>query len=545
MSGITLQLLADTNANSFTQASDAWNRVAASVDSSLDKFITASQYLPAAWPTGDAAQEKVAALRTELSNTHEPCQKISRALRTHGDTILSLQSMLADIQRECAAEGLTVDLAIGTVSSKDHLTDTAQAARVAGLVQSYSGQLLEILSRAKQLDLETVEALGQLPPAPGSSKTGPKITADDLAAMKGKTPAQVHDWWQNLSRDQQDQAIRDFPRVVGWMDGVPALDRDKANRIGLAQHKQNLQDRLADRSLGLDAQETYDELQRVETIEKGLAKLGPRGLLLGFDTSAYQGDGKVIMAMGDPDTARHTGVWVPGMGTTLGGNTLGNLDRIIKMNDQADALTRQQDGDVSTVYWLGYDAPEVPAANLSVVLSVRSVAGRDTYVDFMQGLRHTHESDVGHLVAMGHSYGTTVLGEAAATHQLPVDDIVTAGSPGMHVGSANDLMSDPRHVWAGASDSDPVPRSGALLDSGNPLVDSSPLLEFAESKADADHGLAPNDPTFGGNSWKADTPGHTHYWDNDTESLKNQARVLAGTYDQVTLNSGSIPENWR
>ncbi|GIF04633.1 alpha/beta hydrolase [Actinoplanes siamensis] len=543
MSGITLQLLADTNASSFTQASDAWGRMAAQLDASRDQLITATHYLPAVWPTGDAAQDKVAALQTELGDTHEPCLKISRALRTHADTILSLQSMLADIQRECAAEGLAVDLATGTVSSKDQLADTAQAARVAGLVSSYNRELGELLTRANSLNSETVEALGQLPPAPGSGKTGPKLTADDLAAMKGKTPAQVHDWWQSLTRGQQDQAIHDFPRVVGWMDGVPSLDRDKANRIGLAQEKQYLQDRLGTTLTWTERAVVDSQLEHLVGIEQALGRLGERGLLLGFDETAYNDDGKVIIAMGNPDTARNTGVWVPGLSTTLG-STAGNVDRIVDMNIAADKLTRYQTDDVSTVYWLGYDAPDVD--NLSVLGNARSVAGRDPYLNFMQSLRITHESDVGHLVAMGHSYGSTVVGEAAKTGSLPVDDIVVAGSPGMHVDSASQLMNDPRHVWAGASDSDPVARAGAWLDSNNEVMDSSPLIEFAENKADATHGLAPSDSTFGGNVWKADTPGHTHYWDNGSESLNNQARVLAGAYNKVTFaDSGQVPEDWR
>ncbi|GLW32991.1 alpha/beta hydrolase [Actinoplanes regularis] len=543
MSGITLQLLAETNANSFVQASDAWDRMAADLDASLDKFITASQYLPAAWPTGDTTQEKVAALRAEIGNTHEPCQKISRALRTHGDTILSLQSMLADIQRECAVEGLAVDLATGAVSSKNHLTDTTQAARVAGLLQSYGRQLGELLTRANDLDRETAAALAELPPTAGAGKTGPPITKNDLAGLTGKTPGQVRDWWESLTRDQQDQAIRDFPREVGWLDGVPAVDRDKANRIGLAQQKQYLQDRLATSLMWTERWHLEAELEHLGGIEQALGKLGRRGLLLGFDTSEYLGDGKLIIAMGNPDTARNTGVWVPGLSTTLG-STAGNVERIVDMNIAADKLTRYQADDVSTVYWLGYDAPDVD--NLSVLGNDRSVAGQDPYLNFMQGLRATHESDVGHLVAMGHSYGSTVVGEAAKTGNLPVDDIVVAGSPGMHVDSASQLMNDPRHVWAGASDSDPVARAGAWLDSNNEVMDSSPLIEFAETKADATHGLAPSDAAFGGNVWKADTPGHTHYWDNGSESLNNQARVLAGAYNKVTSAvSGQVPEDWR
>ncbi|MFI1995056.1 alpha/beta hydrolase [Actinoplanes sp. NPDC020271] len=543
MSEITLQQVAETNAASFSSAADAWSRVASNLDAGLEKYIAAGQYLPAVWPTGTAAEERFAALRTELSNTYEPCRKISSALRTHADTVLSLQGMLSDIQSECAAAGLAVDLATGTVSSKNHLTDATEAAQVAGLVQSYNGQLNELLTRARDLDRETAEALGQLPPPkPGSGKTGPKIAKEDLAALAGKNPAQVRDWWNSLTRDQQDQAIHDFPRDIGWLDGVPAVDRDKANRFGLDLEKQSLNDRLAAADSWYERQEVLHELGRVETIEKGLQKLGPRGLLLGFDTSAYSGDGKLVVALGNPDTARHTGVWVPGLSTTLD-STSGNIERIMKMNNAADALTRESSGDVSTVYWLGYDAPDLD--NASVFENERSMAGRDPYLDFMQGLRATHETDGGHLVAMGHSYGSTVVGEAAKTHQLPVDDIVVAGSPGMHVDSASDLMVDPKHVWAGASASDPVAHSGAWLDSNSDLVDSSPLKEFAETTADDLHGVAPDTPSFGANSWKADTHGHTHYWDDNSESLQNQSRVLAGVYNKVTLNNGTPPENWR
>ncbi|GAA2675482.1 alpha/beta hydrolase [Actinoplanes palleronii] len=543
-SGITLRLLADTNASSFTQASDAWDRVAAGLDSSLDNFIGASHPLAAVWPTGDAAQERVAALRTELSNTYQPCQKISRALRTHADTIISLQSMLADILRECAAEGLTVDLSTGSVSSANHLTDTAQAARVAGLVQSYRSQLGELLSRANALDQETVTALSGLPPTGATSRpAGPPITRTDVTGLGGRTPAQVHDWWESLTRDQQDQAIRDFPREVGWLDGVPASDRDKANRIGLEQEKQYLRDRLGTSLMWTERQQLESGLEHIEGIEQALGKLGPRGLLLGFDTSAYVGDGKVVIAMGNPDTARNTGVWVPGLSTTLG-STEGNIQRIFDVNKAADGFTPGQVGDVSTVYWLGYDAPDVD--NLSVLGNDRAMDGRDPYLNFMQGLRATHDSDVGHLVAMGHSYGSTVVGEAAKTGNLPVDDIVVAGSPGMHVDTASQLLNDPRHVWAGASDSDPVASAGAWLDSGNGLLDSSPLVEMAETKADATHGLAPSDPAFGGNVWNADTSGHTHYWENGSDSLNNQARVLAGAYNKVTLlDNGQAPEDWR
>jgi hypothetical protein len=50
----------------------------------------------------------------------------------------------------------------------------------------------------------------------------------------------------------------------------------------------------------------------------------------------------------------------------------------------------------------------------------------------VDSLRSTHEGHPTHLTAMGHSYGSTVVGEAAKTGGLPGDDIIVQGSPGMH-----------------------------------------------------------------------------------------------------------------
>jgi hypothetical protein len=39
-----------------------------------------------------------------------------------------------------------------------------------------------------------------------------------------------------------------------------------------------------------------------------------------------------------------------------------------------------------------------------------------------------------------------------------------------------------------------------------------------------------------------DTHGHSSYWDNDTRSLLNQARIVTGQYHRVTLDHGTAPE---
>ncbi|MDT5037191.1 MAG: hypothetical protein QOE03_2376 [Micromonosporaceae bacterium] len=43
------------------------------------------------------------------------------------------------------------------------------------------------------------------------------------------------------------------------------------------------------------------------------------------------------------------------------------------------------------------------------------------------------------------------------------------------------------------------------------------------------------------NVYHVDTRGHSGYWDDNSQSLKNQARVVVGFYDQVGLDYGEVP----
>jgi Alpha/beta hydrolase len=76
------------------------------------------------------------------------------------------------------------------------------------------------------------------------------------------------------------------------------------------------------------------------------AHQGRRLYLLSID---QQGDGKAIVAVGSPDTARHTAVLVPGVGTDLD-HMGGQIDRATRISAAADTLHQ---GDVAVVTWLG------------------------------------------------------------------------------------------------------------------------------------------------------------------------------------------------
>jgi hypothetical protein len=187
--------------------------------------------------------------------------------------------------------------------------------------------------------------------------------------------------------------------------------------------------------------------------------------------------------------------------------------------------------------WLGYDAPELDP---SVALEERSRQGSAPFSQFVGGLRATHDPGDYHVTAMGHSYGSTVVGEAALSGRLPADDIVTAGSPGTHADNAGQLLADPRHVWAGSASDDPVsrPETVGTWAVGVPIV--GPFI--AEGYADG-HGISPHEPDFGANQYVVDTSGHSAYWTPGSQSLRNQAAVIVGQYDLAGLEHGQAPPN--
>lgn len=229
---------------------------------------------------------------------------------------------------------------------------------------------------------------------------------------------------------------------------------------------------------------------------------------MGYDSKA---DGRAIIAMGNPDTAAHTGVLVPGTNTDVANELDGQLARIDTLRSASE---EHSDGkDVAVISWLGYDAPAAKGDGGidGVATTGRAHEAGPALRQFTEGMRASHEGASSHTTVMGHSYGSTVVGAAASDGKgLGVDDVVVVGSPGMTVGHASDLQMDPDHVWAGGATND------SIIDVFGGSLGTDPLHE-----------------NFGGNNFEVDTSGHSGYWDRGqngeaSESLENQAKIIAG-----------------
>ncbi|MFE0640590.1 alpha/beta hydrolase [Streptomyces sp. NPDC058877] len=381
--------------------------------------------------------------------------------------------------------------------------------------------------------------------------------ADDDEIPRGKSPKENADWWNGLAQEQRDEYATLYPASIGALDGLPSAVRDDANRMVLAESKAQYQidlnaipkqpqeylpnpsgsypaviknpewrewnDKYGDRKKELEA-----GLKGMNAIQARFDATGKEGLpeayLLGFDTD---GIGRAIVANGNPDTADHTAVYVPGTKTRLEGIG-GDVNRMTETWREASKWA--PGSEVSTITWFGYEAPQSIAPE--AMQKGWAHDGSPKLLQFMDGLETVQGgADKSHTTIIGHSYGSTVVGDASNRGDLKGDDIVAVGSPGMLTGKADDLDVDKGHVWSEAAWNDVVPAGGKLAGLGGYTwgVETWNGIPFNAGYVQT----VPSDELFGAHRMDVDTSGHSDYWTRDSESLKNQAKVVAGAYDKV------------
>ncbi|WP_120673860.1 alpha/beta hydrolase [Micromonospora musae] len=568
---MTLRELLAADTTAFHSAASGWEGLAEDLDNTVESYISSTRDLGHVWSSGPAAQQaqtRVAKLRREISNAYQPARQIFHALDHHAYALGDLQRQAAGIIERAREDGYVIDETTGQVTARTGERTSGSVDAELRAVQSYADQLTVVVDRARSLDEQTAAELRRHLPDrdTGFGDLRPRdVSRQEVEQVRGRPPQEVAGWWYSLTPEQQEQVLAQFPDLIGSLDGIPASDRDTANRALFGGMKDDLQRRedelnrritelllqpaasLNERNANLrlaeelrrDLADIDAQQARLGKVDAALAQLGDRGYLLGLDTA---GDGRAIIAVGNPDEARHTAVWVPGLGTTLD-STKGNVERVMHLQEAADVLTPGRAGDVATVMWLGYDAPEL---DLSVALEERSRQGAGPLVNFVDGLHATHLDGSTHLTVVGHSYGSTVVGEAALSGNLRADDLITAGSPGTHADHADQLMADPRHVWAGSATDDPVsnptgnPYSvGALAGAHGTALGG--LTEALVAAYDDGHGPSPHTDQFGANRYTVDTHGHSDYWNSGSESINNQARIVVGEYSATTIDHGQRP----
>jgi len=203
--------------------------------------------------------------------------------------------------------------------------------------------------------------------------------------------------------------------------------------------------------------------------------------------------GRAVVSLGDPATARHVAVLVPGAGIDL--HTLHDpANPRNRPFGWAEAL-RDASPDTAVVLWVGYPTPE--GVDLDAATGRLARSGVPALVEEVTALHRANPA--AGLTVIGHSYGTVVV--ALAARALPADDIALLASPGARADDVADLHTSAR-VWAARAADDwirlmPHVRLGDLGHGGDP---AAPDFGARLLPTDGVHGhdgyLVPGSPTL-------------------------------------------------
>jgi hypothetical protein len=476
-------------------------------------------------------------------------RQVSRAADDHADALTDLLRRRTDLVEarssyHASREDLEAD--IHSAGEVDEAAVAELQARAASLATRRDGVVTDIdalvrdLATAEQAMLDAFAAYSTLAQA-RAAVSGQIDLADDALGRPGSpahggSPEQVAAWWSALSEEEQYAVLAARPELVGGTDGIPAAARDQANRLLLATDLEAMELR-AERG-----EQLYGDHQALDNARAAQAALDAAAqrldpvtgeplvpLLHLYDATAFGGDGKVAIAFGDPDTADHVSVMVPGLtsrGTEAGGNAEAayNIYESARLSDPYSS--------VASIMWIGYDAPS-DWDSATVATEGRAEAGGELLSRYIDGLRASRDGSPAHLTVIGHSYGSTTTAHGATDHGLAADDIVLVGSPGAGGGveHASELGVGADHVWAGNNSRDIV---AALADDGW-------VGGWLLGGAGLGNDIVEDD--FGANRFQAESTtradilrnvgDHTKYFDPDTESLYNIGQVVVGDYDEV------------
>jgi hypothetical protein len=277
------------------------------------------------------------------------------------------------------------------------------------------------------------------------------------APLDGPGPTSVAHWWATLDAEERDRLTAERPELVGGLDGIPARDRDRANRRRLADARRDALVEEETLDAARDGVGGFGDLQdlegRLDAVRARLGRLaavdaaaaGPGHELLDLDPAS----GRAAVAVGDLDHAGYVGVFVPGF--TARPEDL--PDRVAEL----DALAARAGPDTAVVAWYDYAAPQWsgvadPARSVLSTRPATDAAGR--LASFLTGVDASRTRDPVHLTAIGHSYGTLTVAQALPAAR-DVDDVVLLGSPGV-----TPPPQRPGHVWLAEARGDPIADTG-------------------------------------------------------------------------------------
>jgi hypothetical protein len=362
---------------------------------------------------------------------------------------------------------------------------------------------------------------------------GEDFTADERQALR--------DVWHGLSDDERRYPYSREP-MFGEHAELPVAECDHYARQAIGDMRREL---VGSTDRRVMAAGDEDRLRALDNIEKSLVggPDQPDRFLLGFEP-----DGRSITAVGNPDTASATVVFVPGTFTSdqklndhLEGPGLKNLFGLRERFNKVGYMTiterinyvvaeRLGHDDVAVIDYQNYHAPQSLANPVTGAPNPRfAEEGAPSLRNHLDRLQHTSQVQSGKLWVAGHSYGTVLAGEGAkGGHGLNADGIINLGSPGMRVHDVSGLQLKGHHLIPGDA---PV-HTMTRVDDPIHFVDGARMMGLGH--LNVGHGLMPHHSEFGGHVWDVDTNAgaqrdpHNAYFEPEGVALENIAKIVAG-----------------
>ncbi|MGX1805875.1 alpha/beta hydrolase [Nocardia sp. NPDC055321] len=517
------------------------------------------------WEGSAATAHALRALEAQWAANH-----IDAALADIADALADVAALagvcaiIAEIDGEARANGCEIG-EDGTVrppraESGNAALDVALQVCFDAQARTLQARLVPLLDTAGETDREVaarlaaaVTALAALRHAPGGGPLDHRV-ADVLAgrAFLPEDPNALRALWESLAPADKD-ALFAYDPSIGNRDGIPAIARDFYNRAALdllradaradlailetrqarwaeGHRPDSLRDWNRWHDLRDEIQLSRQRLAEYDAVEAVIGTVpagadppadGPRRYLLALDDN-----GRAAIAIQNPDAARNVATLVPGTASPLTGIG-GGVARARALYESALAADRHTH--TSVIAWYGYPSPPWLGRAL---LDSYADAGAPALDRFQDGLRATHAALPSRNTVIGHSYGSTLIGVAAADPgALAADALVFAGSPGVEVSSAADLRLDGiapehnrEHVFATADPADPVAAFGPLSHGVSPVHPDFGATVFES----ADPNAGPEHPRVLG--W--DVRAHSNYWAVGNPGLTTQGEIITNTYNR-------------
>ncbi|GMA32545.1 alpha/beta hydrolase [Litorihabitans aurantiacus] len=521
---------------------DTLLRVASAADD-LDSVAAARSTLEG-W-TGDAATaygSYVTGAGTNAQSISLALRNLARAADTYSAELTRLRTergFVLDDQQSYAESRSSLVTQVANAVPEDEAYLQELAAQLVGTRARLVERQDALVTACETNDRTMATALTQNADLPTFQRLNPNaIDPADAAVQRpgapgtGASPEEVAQWWNGLTEEERYAVTVAYPELIGPADGVPATARDQANRALLGRDLETLERR---EEAGILTPEQERQLANARAAEEALGnEVGDPitrepvvPLLHLYDPTAWDGEGAIAIAYGNPDTADNIATVVPG--TTTTGESAGSIAGDAS-NVYSSARVSDPNASTAAIAWIGYDTPEF---DLSVTNEDLAQEGGDNlarYVDGLRAVREVEGNGQPDVTVIGHSYGSTTVANSATGSGLDADDIVLIGSPGAGRGVEHADELGGAQVWAGNASRDPV---ASLADNG----------WVGLGTWDQGLGNDVGEDDFGANRFRAESvdrgeggafADHSRYFDDGSESLHNIGNIVAGNDDDVT-----------